>query len=55
MYDVRWTIAEFARVARENLLRETMLGSRFCSIINGLNFLLAYLLHPWETHEEWVE
>ncbi len=22
-----------------------------CKYTNGLNFLLAYHLHPWETHE----
>ena len=26
-----------------------------CRIVNALRFLLIYLLHPWEMHEEWVE
>ena len=37
---VRWTIAEFGAL-RANLAKFAV--------------LLAYLLHPWETHEEWSE
>ena len=50
IYDLNYSAPE----ARENLWRDAAQGSRLCSIIDGLSFLLAYLLHPWETHEEWV-
>ncbi len=36
----------------ESICCYAMPSTRLCSIINGLSFLLAYLLHPWETHED---